>query len=228
MKSNSWHRLIMFGREYVFGGIIKPGTQRDAFMDLLNVVAELVEHVSDAAHDAKEEKASQQADDALQKRVVEALCQFGACVPATEHASVFHELLHVVQAVHRWGSVRNFWCYGTERSICAHFITICAHLFRFMGFLIRHIHSRKNPNASIVKGMSVRALIRLAPSDVQSAVCERRGRADFHASSSLGSAKSMMYASGGKVGEGLVYFKSGFIEKSPPCVFDVRWPLPWR
>jgi hypothetical protein len=37
-------------------------------------------------------------------RVVELLCKFEVSVPAIEHAIVFHELLHLVVDIGRWGS----------------------------------------------------------------------------------------------------------------------------
>jgi hypothetical protein len=49
-------------------------------------------------------------------RVVELLCKFEVSVPAIEHAIVFHELLHLVVDIDRWGSGITVQCSLTRRS----------------------------------------------------------------------------------------------------------------
>ena len=43
-------------------------------------------------------------EESAKLRVVEPLCKFEVSVPAIEHAIVFHELLHLVVDIDRWGS----------------------------------------------------------------------------------------------------------------------------
>ena len=51
-------------------------------------------------------------------RVVELLCKFEVSVPAIEHAIVFHELLHLVADIARWGSGRPDLTAPTTRTVC--------------------------------------------------------------------------------------------------------------
>jgi hypothetical protein len=50
-------------------------------------------------------------------RVVELLCKFEVSVPAIEHAIVFHELLHLVADIARWGSGRPDLTAPTTRTV---------------------------------------------------------------------------------------------------------------
>jgi hypothetical protein len=52
---------------------------------------------------------------ALRLEVIEMLCLWELYVPASEHLLQLHLLLHVVSAMERWGSGRNFWMFSFER-----------------------------------------------------------------------------------------------------------------
>jgi hypothetical protein len=51
-------------------------------------------------------------------RVVELLCKFEVSMPAIEHAIVFHELLHLVADIARWGSGAPDLTAPTTRTVC--------------------------------------------------------------------------------------------------------------
>jgi hypothetical protein len=115
MYSSSWHRLLMYGRDYLFRGLIPLGPKWDTWLALTNAFAELVDFESDFEPDPEEEKQSLERLKALEDKVVVALCLVAENVPVTEHSGIIHILLHVPAAIGRWNSVRNFWCYPSER-----------------------------------------------------------------------------------------------------------------
>jgi hypothetical protein len=53
--------------------------------------------------------------EALKHRVVVAMVLWERDVPNTEHAMIVHELVHVVDCIRRWNSVRNSWAFFGER-----------------------------------------------------------------------------------------------------------------
>jgi hypothetical protein len=62
-------------------------------------------------------------DDSLERtrtlhlQVNEALCKMERDFPLSELSIFVHEILHVPEFVYRWNSVRNFWCFATERFV---------------------------------------------------------------------------------------------------------------
>jgi len=53
---------------------------------------------------------------ALKEKVAALVCQYERFFPRSEVCRVSHIVLHVCDMVQRWNSVRNFWCFLTERS----------------------------------------------------------------------------------------------------------------
>jgi hypothetical protein len=51
----------------------------------------------------------------LYLQVIEALVLFERDAPETELSMMFHILIHMPDAIHRWGSCRNFWAFFNER-----------------------------------------------------------------------------------------------------------------
>jgi len=52
----------------------------------------------------------------LKEKVTILVCQYERFFPRSEVCRVSHIVLHVCDVVQRWNSVRNFWCFLTERS----------------------------------------------------------------------------------------------------------------
>jgi hypothetical protein len=118
MKCAHWHRLLMHGRRYLFEGIVPTtGNLWNTWMKVTDVMAALVDMVSDATDSKAEEAESRAEMDALRLQVAEALSDFERDVPKTEHASVVHAMLHLPECIWRWNNLRNFWCYAAERYI---------------------------------------------------------------------------------------------------------------
>lgn len=64
---------------------------------------------------------------ALKLKLVEAACTMERHIPETELSIWLHETMHLCDLIHRWNSVRNWWCFLTER---------------FVGFIKKFVHNR--------------------------------------------------------------------------------------
>jgi hypothetical protein len=51
----------------------------------------------------------------LKAKVIDLVCHYERYFPRSEICRVSHITLHVIDMVHRWNNVRNFWCFLTER-----------------------------------------------------------------------------------------------------------------
>ncbi len=51
----------------------------------------------------------------LKAKVLDLQCHYERYFPNTESCRISHIVLHVVDMVHRWNNVRNYWCFLTER-----------------------------------------------------------------------------------------------------------------
>jgi hypothetical protein len=60
----------------------------------------------------------------LEKEIAEALATLELTMPAIFFHSQAHILLHVPQAVQKWGSVRNFWAFSMERFVQHMFLAL--------------------------------------------------------------------------------------------------------
>ena len=54
---------------------------------------------------------------ALHLQTIEALCLLERDFPLTELSIFVHEILHVPEFIYRWNSVRNYWCFASERFV---------------------------------------------------------------------------------------------------------------
>jgi hypothetical protein len=52
---------------------------------------------------------------ATKEKVTQLVCMYERHFPRSEICRVTHVMLHVIDMVHRWNNVRNFWCFLTER-----------------------------------------------------------------------------------------------------------------
>jgi hypothetical protein len=117
MKCNDWHRMLMFGAEYLFEGFIPAGEMWTAFTSIAAAYRAVVGAECDSSDDQQETEDAEAAIAALDLRVTEAVCQLMNVLPETERASIIHIFMHVPAAIRRWNSVRNFWCYAAERLV---------------------------------------------------------------------------------------------------------------
>jgi hypothetical protein len=53
----------------------------------------------------------------IRSQVVDQLTLFERDFPETELSPFVHEVLHVSEFIYRWNSVRNYWCFVTERFV---------------------------------------------------------------------------------------------------------------
>ena len=83
----------------------------DVLNALLDATAEFVEG------DADDEAIKLQESRALHLQTIEALCVLERDFPKTELSIFVHEILHVPEFIYRWNSVRNYWCFATERYV---------------------------------------------------------------------------------------------------------------
>jgi hypothetical protein len=112
-KCHDWKQLLQWAAGYVLHDILPPRFEK-AFFDLAAVLAKILEATSDI--ELGEEYSADKAMEALKEEAVRALMAVEATVPLTDVGPiVFHIIPHVVDAIYRWNSVRNFWAFFTER-----------------------------------------------------------------------------------------------------------------
>ena len=81
----------------------------------------------------------------LKEQVLEALCEFESVTPLACRALCFHALTHVPDFIYRWGAVRNFWAFFSERLYsCMLFVykmysNICMYTIMFTICVIYHL-----------------------------------------------------------------------------------------
>jgi hypothetical protein len=122
LTAHDWMRIIQDAGDYVFHGMFPDQPERlSAIYGLVDATNLCLETTS--AYDSENRDALGD----VRLRVIEALSAFEAHLPVTERAVMFHIMVHVPDAIYRWNSTRNFWCYFGER---------------MMGHLIRFIHNR--------------------------------------------------------------------------------------
>ena len=71
----------------------------------------------------------------FRQKLVECLWKFEQVFPATEHAIVFHLLVHVYDSIKAFGPVHAYWMYPFER---------------FLGSLTRKMHDRAHPETNLL------------------------------------------------------------------------------
>ena len=122
LTAHDWMRVIQDAGDYLFEGLFPQNPERlDALYQLVDAT-NLCLNATSAAESENRDGLS-----AVRLQVLEALCTFEAELPSTERAVMFHVLAHVPDAVYKWNSPRNYWCFFGER---------------MMGHLIRFIHNR--------------------------------------------------------------------------------------
>ena len=110
LTAHDWLRVMQGAGDYILAGVCEPGSVREeALYALLSACQGLLETESSADHP------NDDALQALQMEVLEALCLCEAALPLVTQPICLHILMHVADGISRWGSVRNFWCFFGER-----------------------------------------------------------------------------------------------------------------
>ena len=94
-------------------GPFKPREAYKAITDALNA---LLDATADYDPDEDDCETSDKTR-ALHLQVIEALCLLERDFPLSEMSIFVHEILHMPEFVFRWNSVRNYWCFATERFV---------------------------------------------------------------------------------------------------------------
>jgi hypothetical protein len=97
-------------------GDLGPLQPREAFKAMTEALNAILDATADYDPDAEEDEALEKTR-ALHLKVIESLCLMERDFPLSELSIFVHEILHVPEFVYRWNSVRNFWCFTTERFV---------------------------------------------------------------------------------------------------------------
>lgn len=111
-KLHDWLQLALCCGDYILHDLFPMYPERmGALYSLFAVVREVVNCTSVAGDDDDD-------DDKLARlrvQLLEAVCLCEVHLPCTELSVLFHVLIHFPDCIHRWNSIRNFWCFWTER-----------------------------------------------------------------------------------------------------------------
>lgn len=85
-------------------------------MAMITILNDLLDATADVDDDTDEDQALAESR-SLHMKAIEALCLLERDFPLTELSIFVHEILHVPEFIYRWNSVRNYWCFATERFV---------------------------------------------------------------------------------------------------------------
>ena len=153
LKCHDWLHLIQDAGDYVLHGLYPDDPRKlQALHALVEACKGCLTKTSAFDSENREEL------DRLKLRVIEALSRCEAVLPKTEQAVMFHILMHVPDAIYRWNSVRNYWCFFSER---------------MMGYLIRFVHNRDKATENIVTAYTRMSFLLTALEYTGADFCER-------------------------------------------------------
>ena len=110
LKAVHWKNLVEHGAMHYLLKDVFDGQQEKAWDGMMDLFGDLLSCTFSGFDEAATNSMK-----ALKMKTIERLCWFERYFPLTELAPVVHTLLHVPDAVYRWGSVRNFWAFFNER-----------------------------------------------------------------------------------------------------------------
>jgi hypothetical protein len=110
LTAHDWLRVVQDAGDYLFHDLYPDKPEK---MEALYALIQATKLCLTATSACDSENRSQL--DRIQVEVTEALCKFECQLPKTERAVMFHILVHVPDAIYRWNSTRNFWCFFGER-----------------------------------------------------------------------------------------------------------------
>ena len=112
-KCHDWKQLLQWAVGYVLHDVL-PTRFEQAFFALAGVLQKILDATADI--ELGEEYSEDKTLEALKEEAVRALMAVEKTVPLTDVGPiVFHIIPHVVDAIYRWNSARNFWAFFTER-----------------------------------------------------------------------------------------------------------------
>ena len=118
LKSHDWIQLVQSAGDYLFAEVFEDQNISEAIFSLLSVCNKLLTWSSPYGRwDEQEEKVQQEKTMHLKVEVIEALTKIEFVVPKTDLPVMFHLMVHVPDMIFRWNSVRNFWCFFSERYV---------------------------------------------------------------------------------------------------------------
>jgi hypothetical protein len=117
LKAHDWLKIAESAGQYIFHNLYEDTNQNETLMALMQCFSDLVQAHSHAEHpDYVPDMAATRSNMlALKEKIAMAMTLFDEHFPASEKTIVFHIILHVPDWIHRWGSVRNGWCFYGER-----------------------------------------------------------------------------------------------------------------
>jgi hypothetical protein len=111
-----WLTFLRTCVPYVMGDT-GPFQPRAAFKAMIEALNAILDATADFDPDDGDDDESLSNTRELYLQVTEALCLLERDFPLSELSIFVHEILHVPETVYRWNSVRNFWCFTTERFV---------------------------------------------------------------------------------------------------------------
>ena len=120
-KAHDWLKIAEGSWRYLFHDLFPDdpdNRKEDAVFALLSCIQDLLKAYS---HDDRDDQLNQvstmsHTDMAqLKVKTAENLSIYEKGIPRTELSPIFHIILHLPDAIYRWGCVRNFWCFWGER-----------------------------------------------------------------------------------------------------------------
>ena len=121
LKAHDWLKIAEGSWRYLFYDLFPTdpeGPKEEALFAILTCLEKLIHAYShDEVDDELNQVSAMSHTDmpALKVETAELLSVFAKGIPKTELSPIFHIILHIPDAIYRWGSVRNFWCFWGER-----------------------------------------------------------------------------------------------------------------
>jgi hypothetical protein len=116
-KSATWVKVLRFYVPYLLYGVGDKKV-REALLLLTEALRNILDATCDFDPDDEETSAEEAKKCAeLKKKIVGALVEIEARLPASELSIFFHEIVHIADFLYRWNNVRNYWCFVTERFV---------------------------------------------------------------------------------------------------------------
>jgi hypothetical protein len=111
--AHDWVKFVEDCERYVFHGMFTDVYKEEAVREIMAALRACLHASCDAD---RYEDLTDCPCVALSHKIRRALCIFEREFPRTELAIVFHLIVHIPAAIHRWNSLRNFWAFFSERS----------------------------------------------------------------------------------------------------------------
>jgi hypothetical protein len=127
LKCADWLHFLTTGILYVLSPLLsgKAGLALTALVRALRLAVSATSDRDPLARPEDDFARRQRECQDLKLKIVGFLCVYEAGAPISELPPVLHVLLHVPDAIYRWNSVRNMWCFFNERQdITDYFIAI--------------------------------------------------------------------------------------------------------